>query len=79
MTDARKYYDDLETRSAEQRTSDQIANLQAQIVHAKANSDYFGELFKDVDPASIDSMEALATLPVTRKSDLIGKQNDKRQ
>ncbi|MBO6825160.1 MAG: AMP-binding protein [Sneathiella sp.] len=76
MTDARKYYDDLETRSAEQRTSDQIANLQAQIVHAKANSDYFGELFKDVDPASIDSMEALATLPVTRKSDLIGKQNE---
>ncbi|MBE7636284.1 AMP-binding protein [Sneathiella sp. P13V-1] len=74
MSDSQKFYDDLETRTPEQRAKDQIAALQEQIAYAKANSDYFGELLKDVDPASIDSMEALASLPVTRKSDLIGHQ-----
>lgn len=74
MTGAGKYYDELETRDSSVRLEQQMKALQEQIAHAKANSKYFGEVLKDVDPASINSMEALATLPVTRKSDLIGKQ-----
>ncbi|WP_169566244.1 phenylacetate--CoA ligase family protein [Sneathiella limimaris] len=76
MTGSGKYYDDLETRSSEQRLKDQIAKLQEQLAHAKTNSAYFGEILKDVDPASVNSLEELAKLPVTRKSDLIAKQKD---
>lgn len=75
MTSAGKFYDALEIRDAAQRRQDQVKELQAQIAHAKANSDYFGALLKDVDPASVDSWTELAKLPVTRKSDLIAKQN----
>ncbi len=74
MTAAGKFYDDLETRDASVRETEQMQALQEQIAHAKANSAYFGDVFKDIDPASINSREALATLPVTRKSDLIAKQ-----
>ncbi|MBL4908150.1 MAG: AMP-binding protein [Sneathiella sp.] len=74
MTGAGKFYDDLETRVASDRETEQMQALQQQIAHAKANSSYFGEVLKDVDPASITSRDALATLPVTRKSDLIARQ-----
>ena len=76
MTGAGKFYDALETRDPAVRLQEQMAALQAQIAHAKANSDYFGDILKDVDPAAINSLEALATLPVTRKSDLIAKQQE---
>jgi phenylacetate-CoA ligase len=74
MTSTGNFYDALETREASQRLADQLSELQAQIAHAKANSSYFGELLKDVDPASITSLQELAKLPVTRKSDLVGQQ-----
>ncbi len=74
MTGVGKYYDELETRDPATRAAEQIKALQEQIAYAKANSDYFGRLLKDVDPAAITSMEALAALPVTRKSDLIDHQ-----
>ncbi len=74
MTAADKYYDELETRDAAVRQQEQMQALQAQIAHAKANSDYFAEALKDIDPASINSVGDLARLPVTRKSDLIAKQ-----
>ncbi|MFT6556739.1 phenylacetate--CoA ligase family protein [Sneathiella sp.] len=74
MTGTGKYYDELETREGAVREKEQFQALQAQIAHAKANSDYFGEILKDVDPSSITSRDALAKLPVTRKADLIGYQ-----
>lgn len=74
MTGDVKYYDELETRSQETRLSEQMISLQEQIAHAKENSAYFGGVLKDIDPASINSLKALATLPVTRKSDLIAQQ-----
>ncbi len=76
MTGAGTFYDDLETRDASVRDKEQIAALQEQVAHAKANSAYFGDLLKDIDPALINSREALATLPVTRKSDLIARQKE---
>lgn len=74
MTGADNFYDELEIRESAVREKEQMQALQQQIAYAKEKSTYFGEILKDVDPASINSREALATLPVTRKSDLIAKQ-----
>jgi len=73
MTD---FYDALETRSPEQRETDQIAAVAAQVAHAKASCSAWADILADVDPASITSPEAIAQLPVTRKSALIELQKD---
>jgi phenylacetate-CoA ligase len=65
-----KYYDTLETRDPAEREKAQMAALPAQIAHAKANSSFFAESLKDVDPAGVASRAALAKLPVLRKSAL---------
>ncbi|MDH3451689.1 MAG: AMP-binding protein [Gammaproteobacteria bacterium] len=71
-----EYYDELETREPQARAEALFAALPAQIAHAKQHAPAFGELFGDVDPAAIDSPAALASLPVTRKSTLIEKQQN---
>jgi phenylacetate-CoA ligase len=63
------YFDSLETRSADQRAADLARQLPEQIARAKAAPGYAG-LLDDVDPASVTTMEALAKLPVLRKSEL---------
>ena len=64
------FYDALETRSADAREAALLAALPGQIAHAKAKSPYFARLLADVDPAAITTRQALAALPVTRKSEL---------
>lgn len=78
MSAADKYYDSLETRDQEERETAQFEALGAQLVHAKTNSSYFSDLLRDVDPSSVKGYDALAQLPVTRKSDLIEKQRQER-
>ena len=68
-----EYYDDLETRDPEEREAALMAALPGQVALAKSTEGY-GKLLADVDPAAIDGRDALATLPVTRKSELIGLQ-----
>lgn len=65
------YYDALETRDPEQREQDLMAKLARQLAHAKEKSPYYRQLLADVEPLSITSRAALATLPLTRKRDLI--------
>lgn len=65
------YYDELETRSADQRSADLARSLPEQIARAKALAGYAGSL-DDVDPTAITSADHLAALPVLRKSE-IGK------
>ncbi|MBK8907793.1 MAG: AMP-binding protein [Rhodospirillales bacterium] len=65
------FYDDLETRSADARAAALFRDLPNQIANAKDNTAYYASLFRSVDPESIGDQESLATLPVTRKSDLI--------
>lgn len=67
--DAMNFFDKLETRSADQRAADLAAGLPAQIARAK-QAPGFAAFLADVDPASVTSAEALAALPVLRKSDL---------
>lgn len=63
------FFDDLETRSAQARAADIARALPEQIARAKGLSGYAGTL-DHVDPAQITSVEALAGLPVLRKSEL---------
>ncbi|MCX7147906.1 MAG: AMP-binding protein [Rhodocyclales bacterium] len=73
-----KYFDSLETRSSEERESALATRLPQQIAHAKANTAYFTETLKHVDAATINSVAALAGLPVVRKHDLIELQKKQR-
>ncbi len=65
------HYDALETRDPEARERALFARLPGHIAHARANAPHFGELFADVEAEGVTSREALAALPVTRKSELI--------
>lgn len=68
------YYDDLETRSREAREAALLAALPEQIAHAKRRAPAYGVLLEGTDPAGVDSRAALASLPVTRKAELIERQ-----
>jgi len=61
--------DSLETRPAEQRERELMARLPQLIARAKAAAGW-SRILADVNATSINSRAALATLPVTRKSDL---------
>lgn len=74
MSSADEFYDDLEIRDPQQREDQLMAQLSAQLAHAKANAPHYGEVFADLDPATMNSRAALATLSVTRKSDLAALQ-----
>ncbi|AZB64356.1 phenylacetate--CoA ligase family protein [Cereibacter sphaeroides] len=67
------HYDDLETRSADARAADLSRSLPRLIAHAKTTP-ALGQSLAGVDPASITSIEALASLPVIRKADLVAAQ-----
>jgi phenylacetate-CoA ligase len=68
------YYDALETRDPDAREAALFAALPGQILHAKTNAPYFAEILADIDPDSVTGREALARLPITRKSALIERQ-----
>ena len=68
------YYDSLETRDPEARERALFEALQKQIANAKANAPRFSELLEEVDPDTVTSREALAALPVLRKSELAERQ-----
>jgi phenylacetate-CoA ligase len=61
--------DRLETRDPVERDADLFSRLPAAIAAAKRASAY-AERLRNVDPASITSREALARLPILRKSEL---------
>ena len=66
-----KYFDNLETRSGDERTRDLSIQLPSQIKNAKENSKAFKEILKDVAYQDITSIESLTKLPVLRKSELL--------
>ena len=68
MTD---FYDNLETRSDDERANDLSKAIPAQLKNAKENSVAFKKILKDVDVGNIKSIQDLATLPVLRKSELV--------
>lgn len=72
-----EYMDRRETRAPAARLKAQIAALQVLVAHAKKASPYYREILKDVKPAKLTSLDALAKLPVTLKSDLAPRQKAK--
>ena len=64
-----RYFDELETRTAEDRAADIARALPEQIARAQALPGY-GDALRPVDAGAITSVEALSVLPVLRKSDL---------
>ncbi|MFZ4288277.1 phenylacetate--CoA ligase family protein [Variovorax sp. HJSM1_2] len=72
------FYDNLEARSPSQRAAEQMSALRQQLVHAQMETAAFAEILRGVDPYQIDSRAALAQLPVTRKYELLARQQAQR-
>jgi phenylacetate-CoA ligase len=68
-----EHYDTLETRDPQARETAQLAALPAQL-RAALSTAAFAERLAGVDPAGITPREALARLPVTRKHELLERQ-----
>lgn len=64
-----RHYDALETRSRSEREADLFARLPG-VLAAAAKAPAYAERFKGIDLKSITSRDALAKLPVLRKSEL---------
>jgi phenylacetate-CoA ligase len=73
-----EFFDALETREPSVREAALLAALPLQVAHAQMASPAFAEILKGVDAASIKSRAALACLPVTRKHELLEKQQHSR-
>ena len=69
-----EFFDDLETRSADQRAADLARDLPAQIATAKARAPALANSLADIDPTSVTDRTALAGLPLIRKSELMAAQ-----
>jgi len=69
-----EHFDTLETRDPEEREVALMAALRRQVAFARSHAPGFATLLRDVDVASLRTREALAAIPVTRKSDLVERQ-----
>ena len=69
-----EFFDAMETRDGAEREAALMKALPAQVAHAQAKAPGFARILAGVEAARIASRAALATLPVTRKSDLIAMQ-----
>ncbi|MEO1292159.1 MAG: AMP-binding protein [Pseudomonadota bacterium] len=67
---ATQHYDALETRSADERTTDQFARLRSQLEAARSIAPGITARLDGVDLSGVTDRTALAALPVLRKSEL---------
>ena len=67
------FFDDLETRSSDQRSSENAALLK-DILNLAANLDGYKAAFGSLDLSIFKSLEDLPSLPILRKSELSEKQ-----
>jgi phenylacetate-CoA ligase len=67
------FYDTRETRPRAEREADLFAHLPA-VIAAAMRAPAYAERLRGIDPRGVSSREALANLPVLRKSDLPGLQ-----
>ena len=68
------HFDALETRDPAQRETALMTALPGQVAHARQSSAAYSHILKDVHPANVTSRQALASLPVTRKHELLERQ-----
>jgi phenylacetate-CoA ligase len=72
------FYDELETRSSEEREQAQLAALRAQIALVQQSTPAYRESLDGIDAAAITDAAAFSKLPLTRKSALIELQQAER-
>ncbi len=72
------FYDALEIREPAERERDLLAALPKQIAHAQTAAPAFTTILDGVKAGDVDSRAALARLPVTRKTDLLALQKERR-
>jgi phenylacetate-CoA ligase len=73
-----EFYDQLETRSSDERATAQLAALRAQLVHARDNTNAYAADFAGIDVEAINDFESFTRIPLTRKSELITLQRELR-
>jgi len=73
------HYDALEMRDPVEREAALMAALPLQVANAKQSSEAFAAIFADVNPSGIINRQALAALPVTRKYELLERQQATRR
>lgn len=74
----REFFDPLETREPGLREEQLMAALPTQVALAQKTSPAFADILAGVDAVGIHSREALASLPVTRKHELLERQKASR-
>src|SRR5665213_1364842 len=73
-----EHFDTLETRDPQERERALLAAVRRQVAYAKSNAPGFAKILHDVDAEALRSRDALAAVPVTRKSDLVELQRGAR-
>ncbi len=68
------FYDLLEVQNSDEREKELLKSLSAQLTHARDTTVAYGELLRSFDCEGITSFEQIAAYPITRKSELIEKQ-----
>jgi phenylacetate-CoA ligase len=71
-------FDALETRAPAAREAALMAALPAQVAQAQVHGPAWAQVLRDVNAASVTSRAALARLPVTRKNELLERQQAER-
>ena len=72
------FFDTLETREPALREAALMAALPTHVAHARQTSAALAQILATVDPAAVTSRQALALLPVTRKHELLERQQASR-
>jgi len=68
------YFDDLETRSEQERQEDLFSRFPGFLAEALNNTPGLANHLADVEPTQVDNLRALQQLPVLRKEDLMQAQ-----
>ena len=66
-----QYFSSKETQNSSDREQSLCSRLAPFIEYVKKECDYYAQTLADIDASKVNSRQMLATLPVTRKSDLI--------
>ena len=70
------FYDALETRDSALREEQQFDELKKQLHNARDHTPAYAAILADVDIASVNDRTTLATIPLTRKSDIAKRQSE---
>ncbi len=73
-----EFYDALETRAPADREAQLMAALPRQVAHAQRRAPALAQILAGVEAEAVNSREALARLPVTRKHELLERQKAQR-